>query len=83
MDTKEFTSKLRAYSLAAGAIVTGITAAQAKIVYTDVDPDSTLSGNGSVYQLDLNNDNIIDFNINITSISQTFWYLSLSSENRK
>lgn len=33
------------------------------IIYTDVNPDSPISGN-SVYSLDLNNDGIYDFNFN-------------------
>ncbi|MFI5219410.1 MAG: T9SS type A sorting domain-containing protein [Bacteroidia bacterium] len=39
----------------------------AQIVYTDVNPDVTVSTNGGVYHLDLNNDGITDFNITYTT----------------
>ena len=44
----------------------------AQIVYTDVNPDTTINTNGGVYALDLNNDGITDFNItyNTTTIPQ-------------
>ena len=46
--------------------------ANAQIVYTDVNPDTTINTNGGVYALDLNNDGITDFNItfNTTTIPQ-------------
>ena len=69
MALSEIKNKLRAYSLTAGAVVGGLTAANAKIIYTNIDPDSTLSGNGNMYQLDLNNDNVVDFDIVIRSLS--------------
>ena len=48
-------------------IIAAITigASPAQIVYTDVIPDQTINHNG-VYQLDLNNDAITDFNITYT-----------------
>ena len=39
--------------------------ANAQIVYTDVIPDSTISTNGGMYNLDLNNDGIIDFTFKV------------------
>ena len=47
--------------------------ANAQIVYTDVNPDQAL---GSVYQLDLNNDAIVDF-----SISHSFTHTSYTTGN--
>ena len=38
----------------------------AQIVYTDLIPDSLIHTTGGVYHLDLNNDGINDFNLNLT-----------------
>ena len=43
--------------------------ANAQIVYTDVNPDTTFNTNGGVYALDLNNDGITDFNITFTTVA--------------
>lgn len=54
--------KLAAYSaLAAGVFVVG--SANAQIIYTDINPDSTIFAVDSFF-LDLNNDGIVDFRIN-------------------
>ncbi len=41
--------------------------ANAQIVYTNVNPDTTVNTNNGVYHLDINNDGIIDFNITYTT----------------
>lgn len=55
--------KLKTY----GALATGVIAignvADAQTIYTDIDPDSLLTGNMSEYLLDLNNDGIKDYRI--------------------
>ena len=56
-------SKLKQYSLIAAAVVTGSTA-QAEIIITDVDPDSTISPNAQPYFIDMNNDDENDYGFN-------------------
>src|SRR5690606_15925474 len=70
---KETLDKLRKYALAAGAAVAGGHAADAQILYTDVDPDETFSGN-TTYNLDLNNDGTTDFGIQAQSFSYNGYY---------
>jgi len=54
--------KLKSYSALAGTIVAAVSSADAQVVYTDVMPDSTVN-NGGVYNLDLNNDDVADFQL--------------------
>src|SRR4030095_5717608 len=54
----QLTKKLFAYSSLSGAMVMGTSLAIGQIVYTDP-PDIVLTGNDS-YELDLNNDGIIE-----------------------
>lgn len=54
--------RLKAYSLAAGALAAAGTNADAAIVYTDINPDFN-GGLNDQYFLDLNNDAIDDFRI--------------------
>ena len=70
---KSLITKLSMYTLSATAgLVTAITS-QATVIYTDVNPDSTLNG-GDVYALDLNNDGTPDFNLNMISSSYSGSY---------
>jgi hypothetical protein len=54
--------KLKSYSALAGTLAAAIGSADAQVVYTDVSPDSTLS-TGESYNLDLNNDAVVDFQL--------------------
>jgi hypothetical protein len=45
--------------------------ANAQIVYTDVNPDNQIDSTNIIYNLDLNNDAITDFNITYTTLTQT------------
>ncbi|MCW3072266.1 MAG: hypothetical protein JWO44_2156 [Bacteroidetes bacterium] len=54
--------KLKSYSALAGTLVAAAGSADAQVVYTDVVPDSTVN-NGGVYNLDLNNDDVADFQL--------------------
>jgi len=68
-------NKLKSYSaLAAGVIASGASV-QAQIVYTDVDPDITLSD--TVYLLNMNKDTIIDFRL----VQADYFYYSTSFLN--
>ena len=72
--TKNLDSKLAKYAAAAGAVA-GVTGANAQIVYTDVNPDSTITGNQQIV-LDIDNDGTNDFTIltqNITGSTGTFY----------
>jgi len=75
---KQLRHRLKKYTLTAGAIVTGGAAAEAQIIYTDVDPDSNVIGPGNSYLLDLNNDGTDDFEIFVfsstdTLLNGTYW----------
>ena len=53
--TPSIENRLKKYSALAGSIVAATGAANAQIVYTDVNPDSVVDQVDSVYMLDLNN----------------------------
>lgn len=55
--------KISAYSTLAAAFLAGRNEADAQIIYTDVNPDTTFSQNMSLYSLDLDNDGQPDFKI--------------------
>ncbi len=55
---KQITKKLIAFTIAAMMFSVN---AYSQIVYTNVNPDTTVINNNAVYNLDLNNDGIIDF----------------------
>lgn len=44
---------------------------EAKVVNTDIDPDTTITGNGNIYALDLNNDFITDFRFEMNQVVQS------------
>lgn len=67
---KTLREKLKAYSITAGAVAATATS-QGQVLYTDVNPDVTISGDGNSYDLDLNNDNNIDFEISVLFTSYT------------
>lgn len=67
--SSKFADKLKAYS-ALTAVAVG-SSANAAIQYTDVNPDSTFTNHGDYYDLDLNNDNVPDFRINLVNIQTT------------
>ena len=57
---KSLIKKIKNYSAAAGSVVAA-TSASGQIIYTDVNPDLTVSGNMHAYMLDLDNDANADF----------------------
>ncbi|HYV92743.1 MAG TPA: T9SS type A sorting domain-containing protein [Chitinophagales bacterium] len=65
--------KLTSYSLCAGSVLAASAAANAQVMYTDVNPDVVLENSAGTlpfdisYALDLNNDSITDFNITVQS----------------
>ncbi len=61
--------KLASYSALAGAFIVANTGVNAQIVYTDVNPDETYSGDGEFYELDLNLDGDVDFMFKVNDFS--------------
>ena len=73
MDSKN-NQKIKNYLALAGGITSAFTAANAQVVYTDVNPDYLLTGNFNSYSLDLNNDSFEDFTL--TAIDTLISYVS-------
>ncbi|HEX8517319.1 MAG TPA: T9SS type A sorting domain-containing protein [Bacteroidia bacterium] len=62
-NTSTIQKKLKTYSALAGTIAAAVNTVSAQsVVYTDVTPDSVL-GIGGIYNLDLNNDAVVDFEL--------------------
>lgn len=62
-------NKLKAYSLLAGTAVLAVgNDANANIIYTDINPDTTLNTHGAIYDLDLNNDATNDFRFTLSKV---------------
>ncbi len=59
---KSLAEKIKSYSTLALSILATTEAANAQVIYTDVNPDTTVQSNGT-YGLDLNNDGVTDFNL--------------------
>ena len=79
MDTKKTDSKIKKYLALAGGITTVVSGTNAQVVYTDVNPGYLLSGNLSVYPLDLNNDASPDFML--MTLDTLINYVYTSSSN--
>lgn len=88
---KSLQDKLKKYGAMAAAVAGGAATADAQIVYTDVIPDTTFCNDGDVYNLDLNNDLINDFQIMKSSNSSagggtfgskgSFWSFSSNTQS--
>ena len=65
MEKSRFNKKLKSYTAFAGSIALFGSQSDAQIVYTDIIPDSTTIVGGNFYDLDLNNDGISDFKIQL------------------
>lgn len=65
MTTPTLNNKLKSYSALAGSIALMGTQADAQIIYTDVNPDSTTNIGGNFYNLDLDNGGVFDFTFNL------------------
>ncbi len=63
-------SRLAVYTAVAGAAMLTAPAAEAAVVYIDVDPDVSVGANGN-YNVDLNNDGIIDVVLNQSNSTST------------
>ncbi|MCH8904420.1 MAG: hypothetical protein IIA45_10955 [Bacteroidetes bacterium] len=67
--------QLAAYSTSALAIL-AISPANASIIYTDVNPDKLYNKNNDSFFIDLNNDNVNDFKINLYKSFGTYYGVS-------
>ncbi len=65
-ETSTLRKKIKGYSTLAGSLLAISQIAEGQIVYTDV-TDTTVTGNGASYDLDLNNDGSTDFSFNINT----------------
>lgn len=63
-------TRLKAYSLTASSLAAGL-GANAQILYTDVNPDVTIDLSNPLFELDLDNNNIVDFELQALS----FYYV--------
>ncbi|MDQ3046444.1 MAG: hypothetical protein M3R27_02775, partial [Bacteroidota bacterium] len=59
--TSTLNNRIKSYSALAGSLI-AVTSANGQVVYTDVNPDTTINLN-TIYALDLNNDGITDFDL--------------------
>lgn len=62
---EQLTKKIKAYSVVAGVVIAFAPEVSAEIHRTNIDPDLTFTNDGSVYNLDLNNDGLVDFRIHL------------------
>jgi len=65
-------SKIKRYSVLAGGLTAIAGAANAQIVYTDINPDTLITGNGAFYNLDVDNNGVIDFTFYTIASSITY-----------
>lgn len=79
-ETATLLKKISSYSSMAASLLAISNAANAQIVYKDIDPDFVGTGNGTSYDLDLNNDGTTDFQINLTSNGNAFKLLMNASD---
>ena len=70
-------NKLKSYSALSGALLLASNAADAGcVVYTDINPDQSFSGNGVFKDIDLNNDGLFDARVSMTTSSTSYIYYS-------
>lgn len=76
--TQSTAKKLAGYSSLAGAFVLASTGVNGQMVYTDVDPDETYSGDGEFYELDINNDGDVDYMFAIADFTYPGFFYSIA-----
>ena len=65
-------SKIKKYAALAGGITAVAGVANAQIVHTDINPDTLITGNGALYNLDVDNNGVIDFTFYTIASSITY-----------
>lgn len=66
MSTSTLNKKIKSYSALASSIALMSSQADAQIIYTDINPDSTATLSGTSFNLDLDNGGVVDFTFNLT-----------------
>lgn len=72
MTTPTLNNKLKSYSALASSIALMSSQADAQIIYTDINPDSTTNIGGDFYNLDLDNGGIFDYTITLNIGAGTY-----------
>lgn len=72
MKTPTLNNKLKSYSALAGSIALMSSQADAQIIYTDINPDSTTNIGGNFYNLDLDNGGVFDYTITLNIGTGTY-----------
>lgn len=67
-------NKLKKYTSLAGGLAAVAGGVNGQVIYTDVNPDATVTGNGSIYTVDFNNDAVVDISFDTFSGSGTYLY---------
>lgn len=70
--------RLKKYAALAGGLTAVAGGVNAQVIYTDVDPDSVVTGDGSLFAVDFNGDSNIDITFT-TKIDSSSFYSSSSS----
>src|ERR1043165_5867669 len=80
-DISSLKKKLAGYSAMAGVMIAANhQASDAQVIYHDIDPDTLISNSNPMYQIDMNNDGIVDFVIRHNSYDAAF--ISCLNDNK-
>ena len=67
-------SKIKRYSALAGGLTAVAGVANAQIVHTEINPDTFITGNGAVYNLDVDNNGVVDYTFYTITSSITYTF---------
>ena len=67
-------SKIKRYSALAGGLTAVAGVANAQIVHTEINPDAFITGNGAVYNLDVDNNGVVDYTFYTITSSITYTF---------
>ena len=71
-------SKIKRYTALAGGITAIAGVANAQVVYTDINPDQLVTGNGGMYSLDVDNDGTVDFSLTTMVVTSSYTYYGMN-----
>ena len=66
-DVSSLKKKLAGYSAMAGAVLAGNHHVDAQVIYHDIVPDTFVTNANPIYELDMNNDGIVDFWLDVSN----------------
>jgi hypothetical protein len=79
-----YKEKIKIYSaLAGGLVLVNTNEAEAQVVYTNVNPDAVVNATTSTYNLDLNNDGTVDFQLRRTAGYYTYFRVTSTNYSNK